>query len=113
VNPESGGQVLPTMSFTMRMLSPGMRTLPLRKTSSAVYCCASGKGSTVVEGKRLQWSKNDIFVVPSWKWHEHENAGDEPAVLFAVSDAVAVQKLGLYREEGKTPGGEIVPLVHP
>jgi gentisate 1,2-dioxygenase len=113
VSPESGGPVLPTMAFSMQMFSAGQRTLAHRHTSSTVYCCASGKGSTMVEGTRLQWSKNDIFTVPSWHWHEHQNADGQPAVLFSVSDAAAVQKLGLYREEGKTPGGDIVPLVHP
>jgi gentisate 1,2-dioxygenase len=112
-NPETGGQVLPTMSFTMQMLSPGKTTLPHRHTSSSVYCCVSGKGSTVIEGTTLNWSKNDIFVVPSWKWHEHRNQGRERAVLFAVSDTVAIQTLGLYREEGKTARGDVVRVVHP
>lgn len=113
VNPETGGQVLPTMSFSMHMLLAGKRTLPHRHTSSSVYCCVSGKGATVVDGKRLEWNKNDIFVVPSWQWHEHENLGGEPAVFFEVSDTVAVQTLGLYREEGKKPNGDPIPIVHP
>jgi gentisate 1,2-dioxygenase len=114
VSPESGGPVLPTMSFTMQMFAPGTRTLAHRHTSSTVYCCASGKGVTVIDGARFAWAKNDIFVVPTWAWHAHEHAGgNEPAVLFAVTDAPAIQKLDLYREEGRTPGGDIVSLVHP
>ena len=113
VNPETGGSVLPTMQFTMQMFTPGMRTQAHRHTTSTVYCCVSGKGVTEVEGTKLEWGKNDVFVVPSWAWHEHRNAGKDQAVLWAVSDQEAVQKLGLYREEGKTASGEIVPLAMP
>ena len=112
-NPETGGQVLPTMAFAMRLLPSRMTTLPHRHTASSVYCCVSGQGATVVEGKRMEWGKNDIFVIPSWKWHHHENTGGEKATLFSISDTVAIQKLGLYREEGKTAGGEVVSLVFP
>jgi len=51
---------------------------------------------------KLEWSKNDIFAVPTWAWHRHRNASQsEPALLFAVTDAPAIQKLSLYREETK------------
>jgi len=114
VNPESGGPVMPTLSFTMQRLAPGQRLLAHRHTSSTVYCCAGGRGVTEVEGKRLEWSKNDIFCVPTWAWHEHANLdAGEPALIFAVTDAPAIQKLALYREEGKSATGEIVTLTMP
>ena len=51
-------------------------------------------------GKRFDWKKNDIFVVPSWAWHEHANGSErEDAVLFSFSDLPSMQALGLYREE--------------
>ena len=51
-------------------------------------------------GERYDWKKNDIFVVPSWAWHEHANASErEDAVLFSFSDLPSMQALGLYREE--------------
>ncbi len=102
VSPETGASVVPTMAFTMQMLQPGASLGTHRHTSSTVYCCAGGSGVTEVDGVKLEWSKNDIFAVPTWAWHQHRNASkSEPALLFAVTDAPAIQKLSLYREESK------------
>ncbi|MBI4635099.1 MAG: cupin domain-containing protein [Candidatus Rokubacteria bacterium] len=109
VNPESGGSVMPTMSFNMQLLKAGERTFTHRHTASTIYCVVQGRGYTQVEETRLEWGRNDIFVVPSWSWHEHVNLErNAEALIFSVTDMPAVQKLGLYREEGKTAEGEIV-----
>jgi hypothetical protein len=34
-------------------------------------------------------------------------------MLFAVTDAPAIRKLSLYREEGQEANGDIVTLAHP
>jgi gentisate 1,2-dioxygenase len=55
-----------------------------------------------------------VFVVPTWAWHEHINTkSNQPAVLFAVTDAPTIEKLSLYREEGKTPDGDTVTVIQP
>jgi gentisate 1,2-dioxygenase len=114
VNPESGGPVMPTMSFTMQMLNPGQRTFEHRHTSSTIYCVAEGEGYTQVDDVRLEWKKNDIFVVPTWAWHAHANANRKtPVILFGVTDAPVAQKLSLYREQGKTANGDIKVIAHP
>lgn len=111
VNPENGQSVLPTMSFHMQLLRSGEQTLEHRQSSSAVYCVIEGEGSTEVDGMRLEWAKNDFFAVPHWMWHRHVNRhGDREAVLFSVSDRPAIEKLGLYREEGRSPSGEVVTV---
>jgi gentisate 1,2-dioxygenase len=108
INPERGGSVMPTMSFNMQMLRPSERTLSHRQTASTVYCAVDGRGYTQVGDARLHWEKNDIFVVPSWAWHHHVNeSGGGDAYLFSVTDAPVLQKLGLYREEGRTASGDI------
>jgi gentisate 1,2-dioxygenase len=114
VNPETGSPVVPTMSFTMQLLAPGQHTLQHRHTSSTVYCAVEGEGCTQVEDTRLNWRKHDVFVVPTWAWHEHINTkSNQPAVLFAVTDAPTIEKLSLYREEGKTPDGDTVTVIQP
>jgi gentisate 1,2-dioxygenase len=114
INPESGGPVMPTMSFTMQMLAPGQHTMAHRHTSSTIYCAVDGEGYTDVDGTRLEWRKNDVFVVPTWAWHEHVNKkSNEPALLFAVTDAPAIEKLSLYREEGRSANGEAVMVTQP
>lgn len=112
VNPQSGRSVLPTMSFHMQLLRAGEQTLEHRQSSSAVYCVIEGEGYTEVNGTRLEWAKNDFFAVPHWLWHRHVNRrGEREAVLFSVSDRAAIEKLGLYREQGRAPSGEIVQVV--
>jgi gentisate 1,2-dioxygenase len=108
VNPETGGAVMPTMAFTMQLLKGAQKTAEHRHTSGTVYCVAEGEGYTQVDDVRLQWRKNDVFVVPSWAWHAHVNANpSKEAVLFAVTDAPTIQKLSLYREQAKQPNGDI------
>jgi gentisate 1,2-dioxygenase len=109
VNPETGQSVLPTMSFHMQLLQPGQATLDHRQTSSAVYCVIEGEGYTEVNGKRLEWSKNDFFAIPQWMWHRHVNGSrSADAVLFSVTDRAVLLKLGLYREQGRSAAGDIV-----
>jgi gentisate 1,2-dioxygenase len=111
VNPETGQSVLPTMSFHMQMLRPGEQTLEHRQTSSAVYCVIEGEGYTEVNGKRLEWSKNDFFAIPQWMWHRHVNANKKAdAVLFSVTDRATLLKLGLYREQGRNAAGNPVSV---
>jgi len=114
VNPETGGSVMPTMSFTLQLLKGGQKTAEHRHTSSTVYCVAEGEGYTQVDDVRLEWRKNDVFVVPTWSWHSHGNSNpSKPAVLFAVTDAPTVQKLSLYREQGKLANGDIKFIAEP
>jgi gentisate 1,2-dioxygenase len=104
-NPVNGRPTTDTMDFTVQRLRPGQRTESHRHTSSTVYCCLEGAGSTEVDDTVLEWQRNDTFVVPSWVWHRHMNASrDEGAILYAVTDAPIAKGLGLYREEAR--GGD-------
>ncbi|HZT25856.1 MAG TPA: cupin domain-containing protein [Pseudolabrys sp.] len=114
VNPETGGPVMPTMSFTMQLLKGGQKTQTHRHTSSTIYCVAEGDGYTQVDDVRLEWHKNDVFVVPTWAWHSHINSTPgKPAVLFGVTDAPTVQKLALYREQAQLPNGDVKWIAQP
>ncbi len=107
-NPESGGPIGPTMSACAQLLPPGGKTLAHRHNTSTVYIVAQGNGYTSVNGTRIEWTKNDIFAVPSWNWHEHGNLSDkEDATLYSITDSPVIEKLGLYREQRKTPTGEV------
>jgi gentisate 1,2-dioxygenase len=101
VNPATGGPVMKTLGACIQLLRAGERTRAHRHTGSIVYNVAKGEGFSIIAGRRFDWRKNDIFVVPSWAWHEHANASDrEDAVLFSFNDLPSMQALGLYREEG-------------
>jgi gentisate 1,2-dioxygenase len=111
VDPTTGDAVMPTMSFRSQMLRPGEHTRAHRKTASNIYCVLDGEGCTEVEGKRLEWKRNDVFTVPGWLWHEHRNTGREDAFLYSVTDEPAMRKLGLFREEGRTKDGKVERVI--
>lgn len=107
VDPTTGGSVMPTLAYRSQMLRPGERTRAHRKTASCIYCVLEGEGYTEVDGQRLDWRRNDVFAVPGWQWHGHHNTGQEDAFLYSVTDEPTMRKLGLFREEGRTPDGKI------
>lgn len=99
-NPLTGGPVMPTIGAAMQRLAPAARTRAHRHTGSAVYQVAKGSGHSIIAGRRFDWTERDIFVVPSWAWHEHANASPtEDACLFQFNDLPVINALGLYREE--------------
>jgi 1-hydroxy-2-naphthoate dioxygenase len=102
VNPFTGGPTLPTYSCEVQLLKPREKTAAHRHTSTTVYQAFLGKGATVVGGKRMEWEQGDLFVVPPWYWHHHENSLDEDVILFSINDWPVMKALGLYREEAQS-----------
>ena len=96
-NPINGGPVLPTMGANLALLPKGFKGEPYRSTDGTVFCVAEGKGTTVIDGKPLEWGVNDVFVVPPWQRYHHV-IGNEDAVLFSISDRPAQEALGIWRE---------------
>jgi gentisate 1,2-dioxygenase len=110
-NPSTGGPVFTTLGYTAQLLRPAEETRPKRETASRLYCCLAGHGYTEIAGKRYDWSENDIFVVPNHLWRRHVNLNEEEnAVLYAVSDAPLLHKIGHYRAQGRTRSGDVVEL---
>ena len=99
VDPVTGGPVMQTLSYRAQLLRAGESTQTHRHASSTMYCVMEGSGTTRVDGKRLNWEKNDTFCVPGWSWHSHENETGADSVLYSVTDEPTLKKLGLYREE--------------
>jgi gentisate 1,2-dioxygenase len=112
VNPFTGGAPMMTMGASMQMLRPGEHTKAHREVGSFVYQCAKGSGHSIIGGKRFDWKERDIFVVPSWMWHEHVNGSDgEDACLFSFHDLPTMRALGLYRSEGLAENGGFQPVI--
>lgn len=98
-NPVNGGPVMPTIGCHLQLLRPGEHTHAHRHTSNTAYHVVEGEGYSIVDGTRLDWGGKDIFVVPTWMFHEHVNTADRPAILFSHTDAPMMHTLGLWREE--------------
>ena len=103
VNPQTGGSVMPSFTAWIQMLRPGIQTQAHRHVSSAVYHVFEGHGATIINGTRFEWEQGDMFVIPSWAWHEHCNTSkDERAILFSIHDTPVMVALNKYREEAYT-----------
>ena len=101
VNPFTGGPTMPTIGCWLQKLRPGERTRRHRHTSCSIYHVVRGHGCTIVNDTRLEWGPGDVFVVPNWSWHAHDNASaSADAVLFSMNDLPIYQAFGLYREQG-------------
>lgn len=98
-SPVDNGPTLPTMAWHVQLLSPGLKTRTHRHNSTTFYFAFEGAGSMDIEGDRLAWRQGDIFAVPAWKWHHHENREDGDSILFSIDDWPAMTKLGFYRKE--------------
>ena len=98
-SPVDGGPTLPTMAWQVQLMYPRQKTLAHRHNSTTFYHAFEGEGVTVIEGERMEWHRGDVFAVPAWKWHHHENAMDGDAILFSIDDWPAMTKLGFYMKE--------------
>jgi len=111
INPATGGSVFPTLDYRALMLRPGEATRFKRETASTFYIAIEGQGVTEIAGRSLDWQTNDIFVVPSFAWRRHVNQSQNDAVLYAVSDAPLMEKIGQYRAQGRLPDDSVAELV--
>lgn len=98
-HPITNGPTVPALAAELQLLPPGFKTRSHRHNSRCSSFVLRGEGATVVEGERIEWSRGDIFVVPGWAWHQHENRLAEDAVLYTVTDAPTMEAWGFYREE--------------
>jgi gentisate 1,2-dioxygenase len=111
VNPVNGDPVFPTLSYGAQLLRSGEETRLKRETASSMYVVIEGSGETEIAGCRFAWERNDIFVVPNFLWRRHINTGSADAVLYSVSDAPLMEKIGQYRVQGRNPAGAVENLV--
>ena len=100
VNPVNGGPSLPTMASFLQRLRPGQKTQPHRHSASAVYLAVQGHGRTVVDDRVYDWAPGDVFALPLWAAHWHENgSASADAILFSFTDAPVMRALDWYREQ--------------
>jgi gentisate 1,2-dioxygenase len=83
---------MPTFGLYMMKLQPGVSTGPCKMAANNIYSVVRGCGVTKVGGQRFEWHRGDVVVVPLWEEHSHEASDD--AILFRVTDADLMARLG-------------------
>jgi gentisate 1,2-dioxygenase len=111
VNPATGASLFPTLDYGAQLLRPGEATRLKRETASTLYVAIEGEAVTEIAGESLDWRANDIFVVPAFSWRRHINNGKADAILYTVTDAPLLEKIGQYRAQGRLPDGTVTELV--
>jgi gentisate 1,2-dioxygenase len=90
---------------------PGEETLEKRETSSTFMVVIDGKGYSEIGGKKYEWEKNDIIVMPNFLWRKHVNTGKDDAILYTVNDGALMRNIGQYRAQGKDKSGKVIQIV--
>jgi len=108
-DPLRGGPVFKTINFYIQMLRPGEKTLPQRETASLLLAPFKGKGYSIIDGKRYDWSQFDTIAVPGGSWVEHVNpSSTDPVIFFGATDAPTQRALLLYRRQGRNQAGDLI-----
>ncbi|MBM2809885.1 MAG: Cupin protein [Chloroflexi bacterium] len=98
-NPLTGGPTFPTFACEIQLVIPSQKTMAHRHNCTTIYHVFRGAGTTIADGKRMEWSEGDQFVIPPMSTHQHENDSGQDAILFSISDWPTTSALGLYDEE--------------
>ena len=110
-NPQTGRAVFTTLGYTATLLKPGQETEESRSTAGTFFTVIEGKGYTEVGNEKLEWGKNDLFVIPNHDWHRHVNtSAADDAILYAISDRPLLEKIGHYRRQWRDENGTVVDL---
>jgi len=111
VNPVTGTSIYPTNDYGAQLLRPGEALQFKRETSNTFVVVMEGEGYTEVGGKRFDWTKNDVMVLPNFLWRRHVNTGKNDAILYTTSDAGLMRSIGQYRSQGKNKDGSVIQIV--
>jgi gentisate 1,2-dioxygenase len=73
------------LSMVMFQLAPGGWQSKHRHGGEAVLYAVRGKGYSVIDDERYDWSEGDATLVSKWSWHQHFNADpDHVAVIIRM-----------------------------
>jgi gentisate 1,2-dioxygenase len=94
---ELGPPHIATMTLRVSRLEAGCALQAQRSTASSIFAVIEGRGQTQVEDRAFQWSRGDVFVLPSWCRCSHQAA--ETSYLLQVTDEPLLRSLNWLRQE--------------
>jgi len=83
----------PALCASFLRIRAGDQLLTSPIATSELYYVWTGSGSTSVDGRRLDWSAGDVFVLPAGSESSHRAAVD--ATLYWVTDEPLLRYLGV------------------
>ena len=94
------GQV-PSRVINTRIIeiAPGQRTSTHHHIHTAELFVLEGEGYTVVNNRRVTWSKWDAFYLPTNAWHYTVNTGSTTARFVSISDSPLFQLFNMNHIE--------------
>ncbi len=97
IDPNSGKHPMRTLGCRMRHLPAGFVGRPYRSRVNAVFHAFKGHGRVIVDGKAMEWSQGDNFVIPGWSTRAFEAASSGDSFVFETHDAPLLESLGLLQ----------------
>ncbi len=94
VDPKTGFHVK-LMSTLVAEIEPGKKSGAHRHHYEEINHILSGEGYSIIEDKRYEWKKGDTLAIPVFSWHQHFNAGREPARFLVHTGRPAMENIGL------------------
>ncbi len=99
----------PGIRVTLEVLLPGERTSPIRHNSSQVCFCIEGSGFSVVGGKKIDFSRYDVWNTPALSTYFHANDSGERQVRLTYSNAALLESLRVHFVDEHPPEESPVP----
>ncbi len=100
---EPGLGLAPGITLTLNVLKPGERTQAFRHNATEVNFCIHGAGHTAISGKKISFSRYDVWNHPSYTAYEHVNDTNELQVRLCYSNAAFLEKLNVYTVDENPP----------
>ena len=86
----------PGVQVGLEVLLPGEETVPIRHNSTQINFCIEGAGTTIIDGKRIDYGRHDTFNFPSMSTYRHVNESDDVHVRLCYSNAPMLDKLNVH-----------------
>jgi gentisate 1,2-dioxygenase len=98
-------QITQSLYAGLQLVLPGEITETHRHAASALRFVIEGDGAyTSVDGTKITMHPGDFILTPSWTWHDHGNATDQPVVWLDGLDIPIVNMMDTSFAE-HYPGG--------
>ncbi len=98
-----GPGLQPGIRVTLEVLRPGEQSAPIRHNSTQVNFCIGGSGHSIVNGKRFDFARYDVWNFPSMATYWHVNDGKEIQVRLSYSNAPLLEKMNVHIVEEEPP----------